>query len=70
MLADPDEQVFEFLNSADLATRFNICFPVPSKKPDDVLSVLEMVQMKWAGPVFSRKAEMTFTDEQHRKSFQ
>ena len=51
MLADSDEQVFEFLNIVDLATRFNICFPVPYKRPDDVLSVLEMVWINWAGPM-------------------
>ena len=51
MLADSDEQVFEFLNIVDLATRFNIGFPVPSKRPDDVLSVLEMVWINWAGPM-------------------
>ena len=49
-LADSDEQVCKFLNIADLATRFNICFPVPSKGPDDVLSVLEMVWISWASP--------------------
>ena len=43
VLADSDDQVFEFLNIVDLATRFNICFPVPSKRLDDVLSALEMV---------------------------
>ena len=43
--------MFEFLNIVDLATRFNICFPVPSKRPDDVLSVLEMVWINWAGPM-------------------
>ena len=36
MLADSDEQVFEF--------------PVPSKRPDDVSS-LEMVWINWAGPM-------------------
>ena len=46
MLAYSDEQVFEFLNMVDLATRFNNCFPVPSKRPDDVLSVPEMVWIK------------------------
>ena len=46
-----NEQAFEFRNVADLATRFNICFPVPSKNPDDVLSVLEMVWINWAGPM-------------------
>ena len=46
VLADSDEQVLEFLNIVDLATRFTICFPVPSKRPDDVLSVLEMVCME------------------------
>ena len=51
MLADSGEQVFEFLNIVDLATRFNIGFPVPSKRPDDVLSVLEMVWINWAGPM-------------------
>ena len=35
-VADSNKQVFEFLNIVDLATRFNICFPVPSKRPDDV----------------------------------
>ena len=50
VLADSNEQMFEFLNIADLATRFNICFPVPSKRPDDVLSVLEMVWISWVGP--------------------
>ena len=50
MLADSDEQVFEFLN-INLATKFNICFPVPSKRPDDVLSVLEMVWISWASPM-------------------
>ena len=49
MLADSDEQVFEFLNVVDFATRFNICLPVPSERRDDVLSVLEMVWIKWAG---------------------
>ena len=51
MLADSDEHVFEFIDIVDLATRFNICFPVPSKRPDDVLSVLEMVWINWAGPM-------------------
>ena len=51
MLADSDKQVFEFLNKGDLATIFNICFPVPSKRPDDVLFVLEMVWIQWAGPM-------------------
>ena len=51
LLADSDEQVFEFLNIVDIATRSNICFPVPSKRPDDVLSVLEMVWINWAGPM-------------------
>ena len=51
MLADSDEQVFDFLNIVDLATRFNMCFPVPSKRLDDVLSVLEMVWINWAGPM-------------------
>ena len=46
MLADSDEQVFEFLNIADLATRFNICFPVPSKRLDDTLLVFEMIWIK------------------------
>ena len=50
VLADSDEQVCKFLNIVDLATRFNICFPVPSKGPDDVLSALEMVWISWAGP--------------------
>ena len=43
--------MFEFLITVDLARRFNICFPVPSKRPDDVLSVLEMVWINWAGPM-------------------
>ena len=47
VLADSNKQVFEFLNIVDLAARFNICFPVPSKRPDDVLSVLEMVWVNW-----------------------
>ena len=51
VLADSNEQVFELLNIVDLATRFNICFPVPSKRPDDVLSVLETVWINWAGPM-------------------
>ena len=50
MLADSDEQVFVFLNIVGLATRCNICSPVPSKRPDDVLSVLEMVWI-WACPM-------------------
>ena len=58
VLADSDEQVFEFLNIADLATRFNICFPVPSKRPDDVLSVLEMVWINWAGPMSHQICDM------------
>ena len=49
MLADADEHAFECLNIVDLATRFNICFPVPSKRPDDILSVLERVWIHWAG---------------------
>ena len=51
MLADSDEQVFEFLNIVDLATRFSICFLVPSRRPDDVLSVIEMVWINWRGPM-------------------
>ena len=51
MLADSDEQVFEFLNIVDLDARFSMCFPVPSIRPDDVLSVLEMVWINWAGPM-------------------
>ena len=39
VLADADEQVFEVLDIVDLATRFNTFFPVPSRRPDDVLSV-------------------------------
>ena len=50
MLADSNEQVFEFLNIANLATRFNIYLPVPSKRPDDVLSVLEMVRINRVSP--------------------
>ena len=49
MLLDSDEQVFEFLNIVDLATRLPLCFPVPSKMLDDVLSLLEMVWINWAG---------------------
>ena len=51
VLADSNEQECEFLNTVDLATRFNICFPLPSKRPDDVLSVLEMVWINWTGPM-------------------
>ena len=51
VLPDSDERVFEFLNITDLATRFNICFPDPSKRPDDVMSVLAMVWINWAGPM-------------------
>ena len=51
MLADSDEHAFEFQKIVDLATRFNICFPVPSKRPDDILSVLEMVRRNWAIPM-------------------
>ena len=43
--------MFEFLNIVDLATKFNICFAVPSKRLDDVLSVLEKVWINWAGPM-------------------
>ena len=43
VLADADERVFEFLNIADLATRFTIWFPIPSKRADDVRSVLELI---------------------------
>ena len=50
VLADSDEHVCEFLNIVDLATRFTTCFPVPSTRPDDVLSVLEIVWINWAGP--------------------
>ena len=49
--ADSDEQVFEFLFIVNLPTRLNICFPVQSKRPDNVLSVLEMVWINWAGPM-------------------
>ena len=51
VLADSHEQVLELLNIVDLATRFNICFPLPSKRPDDVLSVLDMVRINSAGPM-------------------
>ena len=51
VLADSDEQVFEFMKIVDLVTRFNICFPVPSKRPDDDLSVLDLVWIDWAGPM-------------------
>ena len=43
--------MFEFPNIVDLATRFNICFPVSSRRPDCVLSVLERVWINWAGPM-------------------
>ena len=58
VLADTNEQVFEFLDIVDLATRFNICFPVPSEKPDDVLSALEMVWIQWAGPLSHQISNM------------
>ena len=51
VLADSNEQVFDFLNIVDLATRFNICSPVSSKRLDDALLVLEMVWINWAGPM-------------------
>ena len=57
MLADSDEQVFEFLNMADLATRFNICFPVPSKRPDDVLSGLTMKMVTKLNCAHKRKRD-------------
>ena len=43
LLSDSDEQLFEFLNIVDHL------LAVPSKKPDDVLSVLEMVWINRAG---------------------
>ena len=49
VLPDSGELVFEFLNIVDLGTRITICFPVPTMRPDDVLLVLEMVWMSWAG---------------------
>ena len=58
VLADANEQVFEFLNIADLATRFNICFPVPSKRSGDVFAVVEMVWMNWAGPMSHLTSDM------------
>ena len=58
VLADADEQVFEFLNIVDLATRFYIRFPVPPKRPDDVLSVLETVRINWAGPMSHLTSDM------------
>ena len=36
--------MFEFLNIVDLATRYQ-------KRPDDALSVLEMVWINWGGPM-------------------
>ena len=50
--------MFEFLNIVDLATRFNICFPMPSKMPDDVLSAHEMVWINWAGPMNHLTSDM------------
>ena len=50
VLADSNEHVLEFLNNVDLATRFNFCFPVPSTRPDDVFSVIDMVWRNWQVP--------------------
>ena len=52
-LADSNNQVYEFLNVVDLATRFALAFPVSSKRPDDVLAVLETIWISWAGPMGS-----------------
>ena len=43
--------MFGCLNILDLATRCKICFPMPSKVPHDVLSVLEIIWINWAGPM-------------------
>ena len=51
VLADSDEQVFEFLNIVDFAARFNIRFPVPSRRPDDVSSMPEIVWINFSGPM-------------------
>ena len=51
VLADSNEQVFEFLDIVDLATRFNICFPMPSRRLGDVFSVFQMVWINGAGPM-------------------
>ena len=41
---------YPFLNVVDVATRFQLCTPIRSKRPDDVLSAFEWVWMSWAGP--------------------
>ena len=69
LLADSDEQVFEFLNIVDIATRSNICFPVPSKRLDDVLCVLEMVWVNWAGPMNHLISDMGGEFEGERGEF-
>ena len=58
MLADSDEQLFEYLKTVHLPTRFYICFPVPSKRHNDVLSVLEMVWVSWACPMSHLKSDI------------
>ena len=45
VLADFSEELFEFFNIVDPATRITICLLMPSKRPDDVLSVFQMVSM-------------------------
>ena len=46
---DCKDQVFTILNVVDAATRFQVCTPCRSKRPDDVLSALEACWLSWAG---------------------
>ena len=47
---DCKDQVFTILNVVDAATRFQVCTPCRSKRPDDMLSALEACWLSWAGP--------------------
>ena len=58
VLPGSDEQVLEFLKQCRSRNGFTICCPVPPKRPDDVLSVLEMVCINWAGPMHNLISDM------------
>ena len=50
-LTDSAKVMREFLQVVNLATMFEFCFPVPSRRPDDVLAVLPLVWTDWARPM-------------------
>ena len=49
-VTDCKDDKYTILNIVDCATRFQVCTPCRSKRPDDVLAAMESAWFCWAGP--------------------